>query len=47
MEEEKRIFKFTGERLLLTLTELSTRLDGSPTKHILAVWDEGEKEDLC
>ncbi len=49
MEEEKRIFKssITGERLLLTLTELSIRLDGTPTKHVLAVWDKGERKDLC
>ncbi len=56
MEEEKRgfaikdesahPFTFAGSMEWLTLTELSTRLDGSPTKHILAVWDEGERKDL-
>ncbi len=55
-EEEKRgfaikdksapPFTFAGSMEWLTLTELSIRLDGSPTKHILAVWDDGERKDL-
>lgn len=52
MTEEKRGFAikdenpppnaFTGSMEWLTLTELSIRLDGTPTKHVLAVWEEGE-----
>ena len=59
MKEEKRIFKFTGERLLLTLTQLQGLLPGTPTKHVLASWELGhkpwwpmaviipEKSDIC
>jgi len=43
VKEEKRYFKIKGRRHRLTLTELRTRLDGAPTKHVLAVWDEGER----
>lgn len=43
MVEEKRGFTFQGRKHRLTLTELRNRLDGTPTKHVLAVWDEGEK----
>ena len=41
--EEKRSFTFQGHNYQLTLTELRNRLDGTPTKHVLAVWDEGER----
>ncbi len=51
-EEEKRGFAlkdentppnaFAGSMEWLTLTELRTRLYYTPTKHILAVWDDGE-----
>ncbi len=57
MKEEKRgfaikaenapPFAFAGSMEWLTLTELRTRLDGTPTKHVLAVWGEGERKDLC
>ena len=57
MKEEKRgfaikdgsapPFAFAGSMEWLTLTELRTRLDGTPTKHVLAVWDKGERKDLC
>ncbi|MBA7492756.1 hypothetical protein ES702_03306 [subsurface metagenome] len=40
--EEKRIFTFQGRKHRLTLTELRNRLDGTPTKHVLAVWENGE-----
>ena len=43
--EEKRSFTFQGRRHRLTLTELRSMLDGTPTKHVLAVWDEGERTD--
>ena len=43
MKEEKRVFILQGRRHRLTLTELRTMLDGTPTKHVLAVWDEGER----
>ncbi len=33
---------FAGSIEWLTLTELRTRLDGAPTKHVLAVWEDGE-----
>lgn len=41
MKEEKRVFTIQGRRHRLTLTELRTRLDGTPTKHVLAVWNGG------
>lgn len=41
--EEKRRFIFQRRKYHLTLTELRNRLDGTPTKHVLAVWDEGER----
>ncbi len=41
-KEEKRGFTIQGHRHRLTLTELRTRLNGTPTKHVLAVWAEGE-----
>ncbi len=43
MKEEKRAFTIQGSKQRLTLTELRTRLDGTPTKHVLAVWDEAER----
>ncbi len=43
MNEEKRIFTIQVRKHQLTLTELRTMLDGTPTKHILAVWDDGER----
>ncbi len=43
MKEEKRCFEIKGRKLWLTLTELMSSLGGTPTKHILAVWDEGER----
>ncbi len=43
MEEEKRIFKIAGERILLTLTELQGLLSGTPTKHVLARWELGHR----
>jgi len=43
MNEEKRIFKFTGERILLTLTQLQGLLPGTPTKHVLASWELGKR----
>jgi len=43
MKEEKRVLKLQGCKQRLTITELRTRLDGTPTKHILAIWDEGER----
>lgn len=42
MNEERRRLKIQGRLEWLTLTELRSRLDGTPTKHVLAVWDEGE-----
>lgn len=41
--EEKRDFTIDGHKHRLSLTELRTKLDGAPTKHILAVWDDGER----
>ncbi len=43
MVEEKRSFTLQGRKHQLTLTELRTRLGGTPTKHVLAVWDDGER----
>ncbi|GAH76008.1 unnamed protein product [marine sediment metagenome] len=43
VKEEKRYFKIQGRKHRLTLTELRSRLDGTPTKHVLAIWDDGEK----
>jgi len=43
MKEEKRVLTLQGRKQRLTLTELRSRLDGTPTKHVLAVWDEGER----
>ena len=42
MSEERRPFNLEGETVELTLTELMTRLNGCPTKHVLAVWEETE-----
>jgi len=39
MMEEKRSVIIQGQKYLLSLTELRTRLDGTPTKHVLAVWN--------
>lgn len=43
MRDEKRVFTLQGCKHRLTLTELRSRLDGTPTKHVLAVWDDGER----
>ncbi len=43
MNEEKRVFTLQGRKHRLTLTELRTRLDGTPTKHVLAVWEEADR----
>jgi len=43
MKDEKRVLTLQGRKQRFTLTELRTRLDGTPTKHILAIWDEGER----
>lgn len=43
MKVVKRVFTLQGRKHQLTLTELRSRLNGTPTKHVLAVWDEGEK----
>jgi len=43
MKEEKRIFTIQGHKHQLTLTELRTRFDGTPTKHILAIWNDGKR----
>jgi len=43
MREEKRFFKFQWRKHQLTLTELRSMLDGTPTKHVLAVWNDGER----
>lgn len=40
MTEELR---WIGEDLM-TLTELQERLSGTPTKHVLAVWDGGRRK---
>jgi len=40
MPEERRAFNLEGETAELTLTELQERLNGCPTKHVLAVWGE-------
>jgi len=42
MSEERRAFHLGGETVWLTLTELQGRLNGCPTKHVLAVWEEAE-----
>ena len=44
MSEERRGFVIKGRKHLLTLTELQGRLSGAPTKHVLAVWADGETE---
>ena len=44
MEEEKRGFYLEEKIIWLTLTELQARLSGTPTKHVLAVWDKGKKK---
>ncbi len=44
MEEEKRVLMLQGRKLRLTLTELRTKLEGVPTKHVLAVWDNARAE---
>jgi len=41
--EEKRGFTIQGCKCHLTLTELRTKLEGTPTKHVLAVWDQGAR----
>ncbi|GAG80051.1 unnamed protein product [marine sediment metagenome] len=46
MMDEKRGFTIQGCKCHLTLTELRTRLDGTPTKHVLAIWDQGTHESL-
>jgi len=43
MKKEKRVFTLQGRKHRLTLSELRSRLNGTPTKHVLAVWDEGER----
>jgi len=43
IKEEKRAFIIQGRNYQLTLTELRSKLDGTPTKHVLAVWDDGER----
>jgi len=46
MKVEKRLFTLQGQKHWLTLSELRSRLNGTPTKHVLAIWDEGERKDL-
>ena len=41
--EERRVVKIEGRKSWMTLTELRSKLDGTPTKHVLAVWDSGER----
>ena len=41
MGEERRVFHFDGGTVRLSLTELQGRLEGCPTKHVLAVWEDG------
>ena len=43
MKEEKRLLTIQGRKHRLTLSELRSRLNGTPTMHVLAVWDEGER----
>ncbi|MBA7493292.1 hypothetical protein ES702_03850 [subsurface metagenome] len=45
MSEEGRLLVLDGEAVYLTLTELQERLSGTPTKHVLAVWDEAVARD--
>ena len=45
MKEERRGFYLDGETVWLTLTELQGRLSGAPTKHLLAVWENGAKKE--
>ena len=40
---ERRTFNLEGVKVELTLTGLQGRLNGCPTKHILAVWAEAEE----
>ncbi|GAG01949.1 unnamed protein product [marine sediment metagenome] len=42
-DENAPPFIFVGSMEWLTLTELRAKLDGTPTKHVLAVWDDGER----
>ena len=44
MMEEKRRVIIQGQKQLLSLTELRIRLNGTPTKHVLAVWNDGEAQ---
>lgn len=47
MEEEKRGFTESvgkEDTVWLSLTELRGWLLGTPTKHVLAVWDKGKKK---
>ena len=44
MVEERRGFTLGGETVWLTLTELMGMRDGCLTKHVLAVWDNGERQ---
>ena len=46
MSEERRAFHFDGGTVWLSLTELMGRLDGCLTKHVLGVWEEGERPDV-
>lgn len=43
VKEEKRGFKFVGKRIILTLTQLHGLFPGTPTKHVLVIWEEGER----
>jgi len=43
MKVEKRLFTLQGRKHQLTLSELRSRLNGTPTMHVLAVWDDGER----
>lgn len=45
MGEERRAFHFDGVTVRLSLTELMGRLDGCPTKHVLGVWENGERQE--
>jgi len=42
MKEERRVLTLQGRKHRLTLSELRSRLSGTPTMHVLAVWDKGE-----
>ncbi len=44
MSEERRTFNLEGVKEELTLTELRGRLNGCPTKHVLAVWEDGGRQ---